>query len=141
MGRNNDDSNNHFLLPTLIVVADIHYKLVNLVNPMASSSSGSSVDYCSIYFAFPNLTPINGEPNSDILIKLKNQLKANASSVPSNLGGGAHGHLGLVLSPATYAMVANTPFVQPAHPGPLAIPPGTTGPMATVLCEKHVENL
>ena len=108
---------------------------------MASTSSGGGIDYRSIYFAFPNLTPINGEPDADILIKLKNQLKANASSVPSNLGGGAHGHLGLVLSDATYALVSNTPFVPPAHPGPLVIPPGTTGPMATVLREQHVENL
>ena len=109
---------------------------------MASSSSGGGIDYRSIYFAFPNLDPINGEPDADILIKLKNQLKANASSVPSNLGGGNHGHLGLVLTPQTYAMVSNLPFVQPAHPGLLVIPPGTaTGPMATVLREQHVENV
>ncbi len=108
---------------------------------MASSSSGGGIDYRSIYFAFPNLTPIHGEPDADILIKLKNQLKANASSVPSNLGGGNQGHLGLVLSPATYAMVSNTPFDIPVHSGPLVIPPGTTGPMATVLREQHVENL
>ena len=108
---------------------------------MASSSSGGGIDYRSIYFAFPNLTPIDGEPDADILIKLKNQVKANASSVPSNLGGGAHGHLGLVLSPATYSMVSNIPFDQPAHPGALAIPLGTTGPMATVLREQHVEGI
>ena len=108
---------------------------------MASSSSGGGIDYPSIYFAFPNISPINGEPDADILIKFKNQLKANASSVPSNLGGGNHGHLGLVLSPQTYAMVSNIPFDYPAHPGPLAIPPGTTGPMATVLREQHIENV
>ena len=106
---------------------------------MAFASSGGGIDCHSIYFAFPNLIPIDGEPDADTLIKLKNQLKANASSVPSNLGGGAH--LGLVLSPQTYAMVSNIPFVQPAHPGPMAIPPGTTGPMATVLREQHVENI
>ena len=108
---------------------------------MASSRSGGGIDYRSIYFAFPNLTTINGEPDADILIKLKNQLKANASSVPSNLGGGAHGHLGLVLTPQTYAMVSNLPFVQPVHPGALVIPAGTTGPMATVLREQHIENV
>ena len=108
---------------------------------MASSSSGGGIDYRSIYFAFPNLTAINGEPDADILIKLKNQLKANASSVPSNLGGGNHGHLGLILSPQTYAMVSNLPFVQPAHPGPLAIPVGTTAAMASVLREQHQENV
>ena len=108
---------------------------------MASSSSGGGIDYRSIYFAFPNLDPINGEPDADILIKLKNQLKANASSVPSNLGGGNHGHLGLVVTPQTYAMVSNVPFDQPVHPGTLVIPAGTTGPMATVLREQHIENV
>jgi hypothetical protein len=39
---------------------------------MASSSSGGGIDYRSIYFVFPNLDPINGEPDADILIKLKN---------------------------------------------------------------------
>ena len=108
---------------------------------MAFASSGGGIDYRSIYFAFPNLTPIDGEPDADVLIKFKNQIKANASSVPSNLGGGDHGHLGLVLSPWTYAMVSNTPFAYPAHPGPLAIPQGTTGPMVTVLREQHIENV
>ncbi len=41
-----------------------------------------------------------------------------------SLGGGHHGHLGLVISPQQYAVVApNTPFVIPPHPGPLVIPP------------------
>ena len=83
---------------------------------MATSSSGGGIDYRSIFFAHPTLTPIQGEPDADALITLKNQLKANASSVPSNLGGGNHGHLGLVLSPAAYALVSNTAFVTPAHP-------------------------
>ena len=106
---------------------------------MASSSSGGGFYYRSIFFANPSLTPIQGEPDADTLITLKNQLKANASSVPSNLGGGNHGHLGLVLSPATYALLANTPFATPAHPGALVIPPGTTAAMSTVLREQHTE--
>lgn len=108
---------------------------------MASSSSGGGIDYRSIFFAHPNLTPIHGEPDADSLINLKNQLKANASSVPSNLAGGNHGHLGLVLSAQTYAMVSNTPYFAPAHPGVLTIPAGTSAVMATVLREQHVENM
>ena len=108
---------------------------------MATSSSGGGIDYRNIFFAFPNLTLIRGEPNADSLIKLKNEIKANASSVPSNLGGGNYGHLGLVLSPVTYSIVSNDPFVSPLHPGVLAIPPGTTGPMATVLREQYAEFL
>ncbi len=108
---------------------------------MASSSSGGGIDYRSIFFAHPTLTPIQGEPDADALITLKNQLKANAGTVPSNLGGGNHGHLGLVLSPATYALVANTPFDTPIHPGALAIPQGTSAAMSTVLREQHTERM
>ena len=108
---------------------------------MATSSSGGGIDYRSIFFAHPTLTPIQGEPDADALITLKNQLKANASSVPSNLGGGNHGHLGLVLSPAAYALVSNTAFVTPAHPGVLAIPNGTTAAMSTVLKDQHTESM
>ena len=52
-----------------------------------------------------------------------NQLKANARSVRTSLGGGNHGYLGLLLSPAQYATIAPaTPFVYPVHPGPLHLP-------------------
>ena len=54
---------------------------------------------------------------------------------------GLNGHLGLVLNPATYALISNQAFVSPAHPGTIIIPPVTTGPMATVLKEAHHERL
>ena len=45
---------------------------------------------------------------------MKNELKANAQSVPSTLGGGRHGHLGLVLSEDEYETVTHgTPYVKP----------------------------
>ena len=44
----------------------------------------------------------------------------------SNLRGGAHGHLGLVLTDVQYALVSPTFFVYPTHPGPLIILDGTT---------------
>ena len=51
-------------------------------------------------------------------------MKANASSVPCDLGGGAHGHLGLVLTAADYALVSATPYIRPNHPGTLTLPAG-----------------
>ena len=68
--------------------------------------------------AFPNhLTPIVGEPTYQTLKELKDQLKANAASIPTTLGGGNHGYLGLILSPAAYATISPTAFVEPAYPG------------------------
>ena len=48
---------------------------------------------------------------------MNNELKANGQSVPSTLGGGQHGHLGLVLTSDEYKIVAHgTPYVKPTLP-------------------------
>ena len=88
--------------------------------------SGSSAipNYRDTSFEYADLTVIHGEPTYETLKTLVNQLKANARSVRTTLGGGQHGYLGLVLSAQQYAIVApNTPFHRPHHPGPLNIPP------------------
>jgi hypothetical protein len=103
--------------------------------------SSSGINYRETYFEFPELTKLQGEPNAESLLKLRNELKAYAQSVYSNLSDGAHGHLALVLSDAQYALLTNQPFVRPLHPGTLAIPDGTTGPMSTVMKEAHHERL
>ena len=100
------------------------------------------INYIDQYFEFKELTKIHGEPTYENLKNLHNQLKTNATSVPSNLGGGAHGHLGLVLSPTEYAIIApNTPFVRPVHPGILTIPQGTANHAAVTMKELHTERL
>ena len=105
------------------------------------SSSGSPINYKDTFFEYPDVIKIHGQPTPETLIQLKKELKANAASVPSNLSDGLNGHLGTVLNPPSYALVSNVPFVAPVHPGTLVIPPGTTGPMATVMKEAHRERL
>ena len=73
-----------------------------------------------------NLTAIHGETTFETLHKLWNEIKANAKSVYSNLGGGAHGHLGLVLNDTMYALIYTTPFVYLTQPVPLIFMDGTT---------------
>jgi hypothetical protein len=99
----------------------------------------SGINYRETYFEFPELTKLHGEPTSESLFKLRNELKANAQAVYSNLSDGNHGHLALVLSDAQYAILTQQAFVRPVFPGPLAIPAGTTAPMATVMKEAHQE--
>ena len=53
-------------------------------------------------------------------------MKSNAKAIYSNLGGGAHGHLGLVLTEVQYTLIYPTSFVYLTHPGSLLIPDGTT---------------
>jgi methyl-accepting chemotaxis protein len=101
----------------------------------------TGINYRDTYFEFPELTKLQGEPTSESLYLLRNELKANAQSVYSNLSDGVHGHLALVLSAAQYALITPTAFVRRVHPGVLAIPVGTTAPMATVLKEAHHEQL
>ena len=83
-------------------------------------------------FPIPDLTRIIGIPTFETLHQMANELKQNASSVYSNLGGGAHGHLGLLLSPQMYALISNVPYVRPAHPGPLIIPANATRHVASL---------
>lgn len=88
------------------------------------SSASSIPNYRDTVFEYADLTAIHGEPTYDTLKILLNQLKANARSVWTTLGGGNHGYLDLVLSPQQYDILApGMPFVRLAHPGPLVIPP------------------
>ena len=96
-----------------------------------------NIDYINTHFEIPVLDRIHGEPNYNTLYALKKQLKANAAQVTSDLGGGANGHLGLVLMPLEYTHVYAHPYVKPAHPGTLTIAAGTTQHEATRLREDH----
>jgi hypothetical protein len=81
------------------------------------------------YFQHKVLTKVHGQPTYESLQTLHTEIKANAASVPSTLGGGQYGHLGLIVSDERYATLANTvPWVSPTNPGPFAPPAGGTGP-------------
>ncbi len=81
------------------------------------------------YFQHKVLTRIHGKPVYESLQTLTTELKANAGSVPSTLGGGQHGHLGLLLSAVRYAALLHTaPWVSPVNPGPFVPPDAGTGP-------------
>ena len=81
------------------------------------------VDYKNNVFEYPDLSRIIGEPTTATLITLHNEIKANAQSVHTTLGGGENGHLGLVCSPESYQTLVpgGTPYEKPANPGRLQI--------------------
>ena len=68
---------------------------------------------------------------------MHNEIKANAASVPSTLGGGAHGLISLVLTLAEYVLVSATYFDHPAAPAPLDIPPNATQHLTRTLVQTH----
>ena len=78
--------------------------------------SSTNIEYVDTYFELRTLTRIHGEPDYEALKTLKNELKSNATQVTTDLGGGEHGHLGLVLTPAKYAAVSAIPYNRPVHP-------------------------
>ena len=100
----------------------------------------SPTDYTT-YFEYPVPTKIHGEPQFESLQTLKDQLKTNSQTVVSDLGGGAHGHLGLVLPADEYALVSPVPYVFPVHPGALNIPAGTAQHEAIRLRDEHKERI
>ena len=89
-------------------------------------------------FPNPSILPIVGEPTYETITAVARQLKANAASVQTELGGGALGHLAIVMSPVVYATLSATPFVNPVNPGALpVIPPGTTAAQIQAIIRHH----
>lgn len=104
-------------------------------------ASKSDIDYKNTHFEYPELTRIHGEPTTANLITLQREIRANAITVHTTLGGGHHGHLGLVCSAATYATIPNTQvYVRPIAPGALALEQGLTQYQIAQAREQHAEN-
>ena len=93
--------------------------------------------------AFPTaITKITGKPNYESLKNLKDELKANAASIPTALGSGTHGYLCLILSPAAYATIAATQFIEPVYPGQHPnVPAGTSAANTSTIVRHHTEDL
>ena len=93
--------------------------------------SYSVKDYTNL-FQYKELDRIRGQPTLDSLTTLLRQVRINAQSVPTILGGGQYGYLALVLSDATYSALTNTaPFIRPVHPGVLSVTVPSTTEVAT----------
>ena len=76
-------------------------------------------------FPFPIIPREPGLPTFQIVNDVHNKSKANAASISSSLGGGAHGVFGIGLSSATYHQIMGYHFIRPNNPG--ALPQDVTG--------------
>jgi len=63
------------------------------------------------------VTKIHGQPTNQDLTLLEQELIAILANIPTTLGGGGHGHAGIVMDPARYLLTTGVPFVNPANPG------------------------
>jgi hypothetical protein len=74
-------------------------------------------------FPHPILPTVQGEPDYQTIHEIRELLQANARALYTHLGGGALGHLALIVSDAYYAMVSPatqsgpTLWVNPTAPG------------------------
>ena len=92
-------------------------------------------------FEYTVLTKVHGILDYASLKLIKDELKANAASIISDLGGGTNGHLGLVLTPAEYALISPTPYVRYLQPQPLNIVGTTTQHNAIRMRDDYKEDL
>ena len=53
--------------------------------------TSSTPDFRKTHFPHPDLDRVHGQPSIDQIVKIFRQLKQNAASVQTNLGGGQHG--------------------------------------------------
>ena len=64
------------------------------------------------------VTKVLGQPTTQDIDLLEDELTAIASSFPTSLGGGMYGHAGLLKSALNYDQLApGTPFIAPINPG------------------------
>jgi hypothetical protein len=59
-------------------------------------------------FPHPVLPAVQGEPDYQTIHATRKFLQANSRAIDTHLGGGTLGHLGLIISDASYAQIAPT---------------------------------
>ena len=65
-------------------------------------------------------TKIDGQPTDENLNQLVRELTEAAASIPTTNGGGAHGHIGMIIPDTEYSLFSNggAQFIEPTNPGP-----------------------
>jgi hypothetical protein len=102
----------------------------------------STVEDFMASFPHPILPTVEGEPDYPTIHTTIKFLQANSRAIDTHLGGGTLGHLGLIISDASYAMIdpqtseEPTLWVTPYAPG--RAPATTDGTSAQVSAARHI---
>jgi hypothetical protein len=111
----------------------IHITSLNEVHypgpPNIHTMKHATVEDVISCFPHPVLPSVTGEPDYHTLHAIRKMLRANARSTETHLGGGAFGHLGVIISDAAYEMISPLNALEnPEFPGrsPIAIDGGGT---------------
>jgi hypothetical protein len=93
-------------------------------------------------FPHPVLPTIQGEPYYQTIHATRKLLQANSWAIDTHLGGGTLGHLGLIISDASYAMIAPTmdagPTLWSTPQAPGRAPATMDGTAAQISAARHI---
>jgi hypothetical protein len=93
-------------------------------------------------FPHPVLPTVQGEPDYQTIQPIRKSLQANSRAIDTHLNGGTLGHLGLIVSDASYAMIAPTmdagPTLWVSQIAPGRAPSNTDGTAAQISAACHI---
>jgi hypothetical protein len=101
-----------------------------------------TVEDVIVSFPHPILPKVQGEPDYQTIHAIRKLLQANSRAIDNHLGGGNLGHLGLIVSDASYATITQetdagpTLWVSPTAPG--RAPANTDGTAAQISAARHI---
>jgi hypothetical protein len=102
----------------------------------------TTVDDVMASFPHPVPPTVQGEPDYQTIHATRKFLQANSRAINTNLGGATLGHLGLIISDASYAMIAPTTDAGRAlwtrSQAPARAPPNTDGTAAQISAARHI---
>jgi hypothetical protein len=102
----------------------------------------ATVENAMASFPHPVLPTVQGEPDYQTIHATRKFLQANSRAIETHLGGGTLGHLGLIISDASYAMIAPTTdagptlWTTPQAPGRASA--NTDGTTSQISAARHI---
>jgi hypothetical protein len=102
----------------------------------------ATVEEVMASFPHPVLPTVQGEPDYQTIHATRKFRQANSRAIDTHLGGGNLGHLGLIISDASYAMIAPTtdagPILWTSPQAPGRAPAITDGTAAQISAAHHI---
>jgi hypothetical protein len=102
----------------------------------------ATVENVMASFPHPVLPTVQGEPDYRTIHATRKFLQANSQAIDTHFGGGTLGHLGLIISDASYAVIAPTtdagPTLWTSPQAPGQAPSNTGGTSAQISAARHI---
>jgi hypothetical protein len=102
----------------------------------------ATVEDVIVSFPHPVLPTVQGDPDYQTIHTTRKFLQANSRAIDTHFGGGTLGHLGLIISDASFAMISpttdagSTLWLIPQTPG--RAPANTDGTAAQISAARHI---